>query len=491
MATAREVQRQQRALEKAKVEKYLQSRLSETEQKNKELAKKEKELSDILTNSLKKDYSFSLNSIASVKQLQEKVPPLTLTMAESEPDEEPFYSEIVPPGFLGTLLPWVKNKYQQELQTAADHYQASIDAHNLRETQRLADLKKWQNNTNEKLSNERQRISILRINYEKGDPNAVIDFITLMLNQNEFTPNIQRIFKLAFAQESKELVIEQELPAISIIQTISEYRYVKAKDIIESKEKRASEIKALYSDLLSSICLRTFHEIFQIDDMSQVQIATFNGYVKTIDLATGNDIQPYLISARTTREQFQNINLARIDKKVCLRNLGAHVSQQPGEMLPVKPIINFNMVDKRFVEQSDILNEIDTRQNLMELNPFEFENLVSNLFSKMGLETKQTRSSKDGGVDAIAYDQRPILGGKVVIQAKRYKDTVGVAAVRDLYGTMMNEGANKGILVTTSGYGPDAYEFSKDKPIELIDGGGLIYLLKQVGIEAKIININA
>ena len=164
--------------------------------------------------------------------------------------------------------------------------------------------------------------------------------------------------------------------------------------------------------------------------MSQVQIATFNGYVKTIDLATGNDIQPYLISARTTREQFQNINLARIDKKVCLRNLGAHVSQQPGEMLPVKPIINFNMVDKRFVEQSDILNEIDTRQNLMELNPFEFENLVSNLFSKMGLETKQTRSSKDGGVDAIAYDQRPILGGKVVIQAKRYKDTVGVAAVR-------------------------------------------------------------
>ena len=132
--------------------------------------------------------------------------------SDLEPDEEPFYSEIVPPGFLGTLLPWVKNKYQQELQTAADHYQASIDAHNLRETQRLADLKKWQNNTNEKLSNERQRISILRINYEKGDPNAVIDFITLMLNQNEFTPNIQRIFKLAFAQESKELVIEQELP---------------------------------------------------------------------------------------------------------------------------------------------------------------------------------------------------------------------------------------------------------------------------------------
>jgi restriction system protein len=72
-------------------------------------------------------------------------------------------------------------------------------------------------------------------------------------------------------------------------------------------------------------------------------------------------------------------------------------------------------------------------------------------------------------------------------KAKRYKNTVGVSAVRDLFGTMINEGANKGILVTTSSYGPDAYEFAKDKPIELVDGGGLLYLLEQVGIKARII----
>ena len=52
---------------------------------------------------------------------------------------------------------------------------------------------------------------------------------------------------------------------------------------------------------------------------------------------------------------------------------------------------------------------------------------------------------------------------------------------------MINEGANKGILVTTSHYGPDAYEFAKDKPIELIDGSGLLYLLEQQGIKARII----
>ena len=62
-----------------------------------------------------------------------------------------------------------------------------------------------------------------------------------------------------------------------------------------------------------------------------------------------------------------------------------------------------------------------------------------------------------------------------------------MSAVRDLYGTMMNEGANKGILVCTSGYGADAYNFSKDKPIELIDGGGLLYLLREhAGLDARI-----
>jgi restriction system protein len=53
---------------------------------------------------------------------------------------------------------------------------------------------------------------------------------------------------------------------------------------------------------------------------------------------------------------------------------------------------------------------------------------------------------------------------------------------------MMNEGANKGILVTTSGYGSDAFDFAKNKPIELIDGSGLLYLLEHhAGMRARII----
>jgi restriction system protein len=119
-----------------------------------------------------------------------------------------------------------------------------------------------------------------------------------------------------------------------------------------------------------------------------------------------------------------------------------------------------------------------------------FEHLIRELFEKefvsSGGEVKVTQASSDGGVDAVAFDPDPIRGGKIVIQAKRYTNVVGVAAVRDLYGTVMNEGATKGILVTTSDYGKDSYEFAKDKPITLLNGSNLLFLLEKHGHKARI-----
>ena len=107
-------------------------------------------------------------------------------------------------------------------------------------------------------------------------------------------------------------------------------------------------------------------------------------------------------------------------------------------------------------------------------------------FTERGGDVKVTQSSRDGGVDAVAFDPDPITGGKIVIQAKRYTNTVGVGAVRDLYGTTMNEGASKGIIVTTSDYGSDAHKFASDKPITLLSGSHLLHLLEKHGIRAKI-----
>ena len=132
--------------------------------------------------------------------------------------------------------------------------------------------------------------------------------------------------------------------------------------------------------------------MFKADQGRHVAVVTFNGFVHAIDPATGKDIRPCLISVRTTRETFLEIQLSRVDKKVCLRNLGAQVSQQPQALQAVKPIVEFDMVDKRFVEQDDVLSALESRPNLRGLTPTEFEALGSNLFQRMGLDTKLPRA---------------------------------------------------------------------------------------------------
>jgi restriction system protein len=37
--------------------------------------------------------------------------------------------------------------------------------------------------------------------------------------------------------------------------------------------------------------------------------------------------------------------------------------------------------------------------------------------------------SRDGGVDAVAFEPDPIRGGKIVIQAKRYTNTVRACSI--------------------------------------------------------------
>jgi restriction system protein len=65
---------------------------------------------------------------------------------------------------------------------------------------------------------------------------------------------------------------------------------------------------------------------------------------------------------------------------------------------------------------------------------------------------------------------------------------VGGSDVRDPYGSLQNEGASKGILVTTSGYGQASFDFAQSKPIELIDRANFLYLLAEhARIAAKIL----
>jgi restriction system protein len=403
------------------------------------------------------------------------------------PEPAPEWSVYVPEAPTGLSKLFSKAKYQQSLAAAETSFAHDLAQHQLREAQRLQQYKQSKAAFEATVAHQHNEVDIFAAAYLRGDPQAVVAYCELVLGARHYPDSVTLAFKLAFVPESRQLVIEYELPTAAIVPPVKTYRYVKISDTVTETARPSAQVRALYASLVAQVTLRTVGELFIADTGGHIDTIVFNGVVDTIDPGSGQAVRPCLITLRTTKETFQQLDLARVEPLACLKHLSASVSKSPAELVPVRPVLEFSMVDPRFVAESDALSILDERPNLLELTPGEFEALVQNLFTKMGLETKQTRPSRDGGVDCVAYDARPVLGGKVVIQAKRYKNTVGVSAVRDLFGTLQNEGASKGILVTTSGYGAASFDFARNKPIELLDGANLLYLLKlHADIDARI-----
>ncbi len=223
------------------------------------------------------------------------------------------------------------------------------------------------------------------------------------------------------------------------------------------------------------------------DQYGLVDVIVLSGYADAIDRTSGRPVRACLVSVRAERSIIQQIDFAQVDPVACLKRLRAALSNNMAEAAQVKPLLTVANALANTGSGCERVVGDTAADNLMDLSPLEFEQLIATLFRKMGLETELTKASHDGGIDCIALDPRPVLGGELVIQVKRYRHTVGVSVVRDLFGAVQDRRAMKGILVTTSGYGSDSYKFAADKPLQLIDGPTLLNLLAQhMGMSARI-----
>lgn len=468
---------------------YAEARADEVAAMNRETEERVAALEGLLSNGLRWNPSVDF---ARLKRAVHQPPSPHLAHATPLPSPDPAEFAVLERSGLGKMFG--KGKYERLVSEAEQAYQQAVAQHAAAEDHRVrlytAALAMYETElakAEAEAEAQHAEVDALEAGYRAGGADEVAAVMELVLANSPYPDGFDQVYRLAFVPDSRQLVIEYELPTVDVVPSVKTYKYVKTSDTVTETPRPATQVRAIYAQVVAQTALRTLAEVFATDTAGQVETVVFNGVVDTVDPGNGQPIRPCLVTLRTTREVFGQLDLRQVEPLACLKHLSASVSKSPAELVPVRPVLDFSMVDPRFIPESDALALLDQRPNLLELSPSEFEVLIQNLFTRMGLEAKQTRASRDGGVDCVAYDIRPIFGGKVVIQAKRYKNTVGVSAVRDLYGTLQNEGASKGILVTTSGYGPASFEFARNKPIELIDGANLLYLLKtHADIEARI-----
>jgi restriction system protein len=326
--------------------------------------------------------------------------------------------------------------------------------------------------------------------YRAREPDAVVANIELILNASSYPDWIRKDYSTQFNQASRLLVVDFQLPTHDDIPRLAKVTYVASRDELKETYLSDAEFNRLFDSVIYQLALRTVHELFEGDTADALDAIVFNGWVTAVNKSTGRDETACILSLQAKKDEFIAIDLRRVDPKACFKQLKGVAASKLSGLTPVAPIIRLEKDDPRFVASYEVADGLDEGTNLAAIDWEDFEHLVRELFEREfasdGGEVKVTRASSDGGVDAVIFDPDPIRGGKIVVQAKRYTNTVGVAAVRDLYGTMMNEGAMKGLLVTTSDYGPDAYSFAKDKPITLLNGSNLLHLLSKHGHKARI-----
>jgi restriction system protein len=349
-------------------------------------------------------------------------------------------------------------------------------------------------NEKENFYNKRQRANKLvdefKNKYFELDTQSIEQYCDLVLSNSIYPSSFPQSYELEYSETNKSIIIDYRLPAPSDLPKIKEVKFIKSRKEIKEITLSQPQINKLFDSTLYQICLRTIHELFEADSVNALDIITFNGFVKFINKSNGKEENSCITSLQVSKEEFLNIDLSRVDPKECFKGLKGVGSSKLHGLSPIKPIIMMDRNDSRIAESYSVVDDINDSVNLAMMDWEDFENLVREIFAKEftneGAEVHVTQASRDGGVDAIAFDPDPIRGGKIVIQAKRYTNVVGVAAVRDLYGTVVNEGAIKGILVTTSEYGPDSYNFAKDKPLTLLSGNNLLHMLMKHGVKAKI-----
>ncbi|MEU4235659.1 restriction endonuclease [Nonomuraea sp. NPDC026600] len=424
----------------------------------------------------------------SVLQLSPVVSPFepgTLAQRLIPPDQRAY--AVAPLTGLQRVLPTARQQHEQAVSAARERYERDWYAYQRLENDRqlrMASAEReyaiWAQNEGRRIAEYNADVVDLEQRAWRGDADAISGvFAALLMGSPSWPADFPRSAEVAWDSAAGQLLVNRALPAVDLVPAVSRIRYVKASDRENEVARPVTERRTLYREVVAQCVLGNLHEIFgvRLTDRTghpMVQSVVFNGYVFATDPATGLPRPMFVSTVATDRGAMERMNLGQVDPISCVEGLGGSISSKPEKPVEIRPIRRPETLHSAATDRDG--------SDLLEMDPLQFEVLVAELFAAMGFQTETTVRSGDGGVDVVATDPDPIRGGRIIIQAKRYSATIQPSVVRDLYGTLVHEGASKGILITTSGFGPGSREFAENKPLTLIDGVELGRLLARHGV---------
>jgi|LGOV01.1.fsa_nt_gb HJR/Mrr/RecB family endonuclease len=146
-------------------------------------------------------------------------------------------------------------------------------------------------------------------------------------------------------------------------------------------------------------------------------------------------------------------------------------------------LINLIKIKKEQSEKDNFISNLKNGKKsstisydeIINMNGYEFEQLIAELFNGIGYRAEVTKSSGDQGVDVILYKNSERIG----IQAKRYTGKVTNKAVQEIVAGVKHYNLDRGIVISTAEYTKSAIELAHSNNIELWGKQKLMDLVKK------------
>ncbi|WP_079990709.1 restriction endonuclease [Haloarcula sp. CBA1127] len=183
-----------------------------------------------------------------------------------------------------------------------------------------------------------------------------------------------------------------------------------------------------------------------------------------------NNFDALLQASATFEENLSKVNFSQVDpsRDACVRR--AMSLFESGDVDAMREIAeDMNQLHAGRWSQSDFFT----------FSPIEFEYLTAALFDDMGYEVAVTDEQGDKGIDVIARNHIEVLA----IQVKQYSEgnNIGRPTIQQTIGAMAQVGADKAMVVTSSGFTNSARQASQElgDAVDLINGGALVQMLSE------------
>lgn len=352
---------ERKRLEKEAAEAHVAAQEAEVEERNMQLQQSYEEIDTLLSSTLEVDDFVDLNTLR-VSAEHPAFDAQGLDVPLSRPPELPLPEEPVlvlpdPPTGLGKFFG--TRKYEEAVADARRQHERAVadwraaalnvvrrrkladEAYARAEAERLERLANAQDEYRKECAareadaeTKNQRVSDLIANLGYGTPEAVQEYVGIVLSNSVYPEHFQVDHEFEFDHAVAELRLHVTVPPPGSLPTVKAYKYAKAQDAITSSELSQKDCRERYASAIHQVALRSLHEVFEADRRGLIRTISLQVGTRGVDPATGHPADVCFVSVGAERDSFLQLQLSAVVPSATLNRLGASLSKNPFALVP-------------------------------------------------------------------------------------------------------------------------------------------------------------